>query len=219
MSHLRNRNQNLTGENLQKLTQANEKMHKYLLSPTNETKNTKISPCQSPNSRGELQYKQTTPKTEPSIKVKVRNIKRKHHLEPLYLESGALKTCGGTFKFQTFKSKYRAIFLKPLNLYVRPASGTFMWNLLTLMWNLALKPLCGTFTRNLYVKLLSGTFMTNLFAKRLCETFMWNFGDLNHSVEPFSGTLEPLFVEPWKTWTFKSGTCWGTWTFKSGTFM
>ena len=150
----------------------------------------------------------------------VRNIKRKHHLEPLYLESGALKTCGGTFKFQTFTSKYRAIFLKPLNLYVRPVSGTFMWNLLTLMCNLALKPWCGTFTRNLYVKLLSGTFTTNLFAKRLCETFVWNFGDLNHSVEPFSATLEPLFVEPgnfkeWNRYVEPSG----TWTFKSGTLM
>ena len=40
--------------------------------------------------------------------------------------------------------------------------------------------------------------MTNLFVKRLCGTFMWNFGNLNHSVEPFSATL---------------GTC------KSGTFM
>ena len=64
------------------------------------------------------------------------------------------------------------------------------------MWNLDLKPLCGTFTRNLHVKLLSGTFMTNLFAKCLSEIFMRNFGDLNHSVAPFSGTLEPVFVEP-----------------------
>ena len=45
------------------------------------------------------------------------------------------------------------------------------------------------------MKLLSGTFMTNLFAKRLCGTFMWNIGNVNHSVELFSGTLEPLFVE------------------------
>ena len=65
-------------------------------------------------------------------------------------------------------------------------------------FNLDVKPLCGTFMRNLYVKLLSGTFMTNLFAKRLCGTFMWNFGDLNHSVEPFSGILEAIFVEPGK---------------------
>ena len=47
-----------------------------------------------------------------------------HHLEPL---SGALRTSGGTFKFQTFTSKYRATVLKPLNLYVRPVSGTFMY--------------------------------------------------------------------------------------------
>ena len=40
--------------------------------------------------------------------------------------------------------------------------------------------------------------MTNLSVKHLCGTFMWNFGNLNHSVEPFSAKL---------------GTC------KSGTFM
>ena len=32
---------------------------------------------------------------------------------------------------------------------------------------------------------------------------MWNFGNLNHSVEPFSGTLE-LYL--WNLGTFKSGT-------------
>ena len=44
--------------------------------------------------------------------------------------------------------------------------------------------------------------MTNLFVKRLCGTFMRNFRDLSHSVEPFSGTLEPIFVEPvnFKEW-------------------
>ena len=69
--------------------------------------------------------------------------KRKHHLEPLF---GALKT----FKPLCFNIYiYRAIFLKPLNLYVRPVSGTFVWNLLTLMWNLDPKPLCGTYMRNL----------------------------------------------------------------------
>ena len=108
----------------------------------------------------------------------------------------ALKMSGGTFKFQAFTPKYRTIFLKYLNLYVWPVSRIFIWNILTMMWNLDLKLLCGIFTRKLYVKLLSGTFMTNLFAKRLCGTFVWNIGNLNHSVELFSGTLEPLFVEP-----------------------
>ena len=193
-------------------------------------------------------------KRSPLSIVTVQNIKRKHHLEPL---SGALKTSGGTFSF------------KPLRLNIK----LFFWNLWTFMFDLYLEPLCGTFLpwcgtliRNLhveplrgnrYVKLFSATFMTNLFAKRLCGTFMWNFGNLNHSVEPFSGTLEPLWnlgtcksgtfmwnlgepeflrveplcenlekpellrveplcgtsgtwtlrVEPWGTWTFKSGTC------------
>ena len=97
----------------------------------------------------------------------MQNIKRKHHLEPL---SGALKTAGGTFEFQTFTSKYRVIFLKPLNLFVRPVSGTFMWNLLTLMWNLDPKPSCGTFMQ----KSLCEAFIRNLHDKPFCETFMWN---------------------------------------------
>ena len=37
---------------------------------TRGKKKRKISPCENPNSRGELQYKQTAPKTEPSIKSK-----------------------------------------------------------------------------------------------------------------------------------------------------
>ena len=36
----------------------------------------------------------------------------------------------------------------------------------------------------------------SLDAKPLSGTFMWNFGNLNHSVEPFHGTLEPVSVEP-----------------------
>ena len=39
--------------------------------------------------------------------------------------------------------------------------------------------------------------MTNLFAKRFCGTFIWNFGSLNHSVEPFSRPFEP-FCGTWK---------------------
>ena len=94
-------------------------------------------------------------------------------------------------------------FLKPLNLYVRTVSGTFKWNLLTLMWNLDLKPLCGTFTRNLYTEPLCEVFIRNLhakpFAKRFGRTFMWNFGNLNHSVEPRNPYL-------WNLGTCKSGT-------------
>ena len=44
--------------------------------------------------------------------------------------------------------------------------------------------------------------MTNLFTKHLCGTFMWNFGNLNHSVEPFYGSLKPAFVEHFKSGTF-----------------
>ena len=79
-----------------------------------------------------------------------------------------------------------------------------MWNLLTLMWNLDPKPLCGTFMRNLYVKLLFGTGRPNLLAKRLCETFLWNLGTFICGtwelvrVEPLSGILGnlTLYVEP-----------------------
>ena len=87
-------------------------------------------------------------------------------------------------------SKYRELFfLKPLNLYVRPVSGTFMWNLDP-------KPSCGTLMRkSIYVKLLYGTFMTNLFAKCLCGT---------------SGTwiiLWSLSLEPWNLYLWNLGTC------------
>ena len=64
--------------------------------------------------------------------------------------------------------------------------------MLTLMWNLDLKPLCGAFTQNLYVKLLSRTFMTNLFAKP--SIILWNL-----SLEPWNlylWNLELLRVEP-----------------------
>ena len=74
-----------------------------------------------------------------------------------------------------------------------------MWNLLALMWNLDPKPsMCNLYAEitEIFEKLVSGTFVTNLFAKGLCGTFMWNFGNLNHSVEPFSGTFELLFVGP-----------------------
>ena len=67
------------------------------------------------------------------------------------------------------------------DLYLEP----FMWNLLTLMWNLDPKPSCGTFLR-----------------KSLCEaswqTFLWNV-----CVEPLGGTsgtwIIPwnLFLQPW----------------------
>ena len=83
-----------------------------------------------------------------------------------------------------------AYFLKPLN-HVRPVSGTFVWNLLNLMWNLDPKPLCGTSMRDLYVKLLSRTFRTPV-----CKTFMWN-----------------LSLEPWKLYLWNLGTC------KCETFM
>ena len=90
--------------------------------------------------------------------------------------SEALKRSGGAFKCQTFTSKYKAIFLILLNLYVRPVSGTSMWNLLTLMWNLDPKPSCGTFMR----KSLCEAVIRNLHDKPFCETFIY--------VEPLCGT-------------------------------
>ena len=125
------------------------------------------------------------PKRSPLSKVKVQNIKPKHHLvqpvnfKPLCLN---IERC-----------------LKPLNLFVWPVSGTFAWNLDP-------KLLCGTFMRNLYVKLVSGTFITNLFAKGLCGTFLWNLGTYLCGtwklvrVEPLCGTLGnlTLYVEPAK---------------------
>ena len=140
---------------------------------------------------GELQYKPTAPNTEPSIKSKSAEHKTK-----------------ASFRTSIWGLKnvwWRAIFLKPLNLYVRPVSGTFMWNLLTLMWSLDLKPLCGILFGNLYVKLLSGTFMTNLLR--------------NIYLEPLCGTsgtwiiLWNLSMEPWNLFLWNPGTC------ESGTFM
>ena len=61
----------------------------------------KISPCENPNSRDELQYKPTAPKAEPSIKSKSAEHKTKASL------SGALRTSCGTFQLQTFTSKYK----------------------------------------------------------------------------------------------------------------
>ena len=160
---------------------------------------------------GELHYKQSAPKTEPSIKSKSAEHKTKASFK-IPTSIWSLKSVWCNLKFQTFTSKYGVFFLKPLNLYVRPVPGTFMWNLLTLMWNLDLKPLCGTFTRNLSVKFLSGTFMTNLsrnvYVENLyvelrepelfCGTFLRNRGTF------ICGTWELVKVEPlcgtWGTW-------------------
>ena len=160
-------------------------------------KSMQISPCENPNSRGELQYRQTAPKMEPSIKSKSAEHKTKASFRT---SIWSLETSGGSFKFQTFTSKYTVFFLTPLNLYVRPVSGTFMWNRLTLMWNLDLKPLCSTFTRNLYVKFFSGAFMTNLVLQTsrtwiiLWSLSLWKLV----RVEPFCGTWGnlTLYVEP-----------------------
>ena len=131
-------------------------------------------------------------------KVKVQNIKRKHHVEPL---SGALKTSGETFdfKFQNFTSKYRVIFSETFELLC----SACIWNLYVEPFNLDVEPWCETFLRNLFaepLKKLCEVFIQNLhdksFATCLCGTFMWDFGNLSHSVEPFSGNLKPEFVEP-----------------------
>ena len=91
--------------------------------------------CENPNSRNELQYKPSAPKTEPSIKSKSAEQKTKASFRT---SIWGLKNVWWNLKFQIFTSKYRVTFLKPLNLYVRPVSGTCMRNLLTLMWNYCL---------------------------------------------------------------------------------
>ena len=60
-----------------------------------------ISPCENPNSHGEIQYRQTAPKTEPSIKSKSAEQKTKASFRTSLWS-------GGTFKFQTFTSKSTA---------------------------------------------------------------------------------------------------------------
>ena len=72
------------------------------------------------------------------------------------------------------------------------------------MWNLAPKPLRGTFLWDLYVGFWPGTFMTNIFAKRLCGTFLRGLGAYIWvtwellKVGPLSGTSGnlTLYVEP-----------------------
>ena len=144
-----------------------------------------------PTAAGELQYQQTAPKTDGALsKVKVQNIKLKHHLEPL---SGASKRLVEPLSFKPLRLNVELLSLKPLNLYVRPVSGTFMWTFSpwcgTLIWNLCAEPLRGTFMWSFYPELSWQTFLRNVY-------------------------VEPLFVEPWETWTFmcnqrtfKSGTC------------
>ena len=92
---------------------------------------------------------------------------------------------GKPLNFKPLHRNIELFCLKPLNLYVRPI----------LMWNVEPRSetfMCssGTFMRKSLCEVLSGTFMTTLM------NFMWNFGNLTHSVEAFSGTLDPLFVEP-----------------------
>ena len=100
--------------------------------------NTKNNPMWKPQ---QPRWKQTAPKTEPSIKSKSADHKTKTSFRAL---SGALKRFGGTFKCQTFTSKYKVIFsetfeplcstciwnlyVEPFNLDVEPWSKTFMWN-------------------------------------------------------------------------------------------
>ena len=84
----------------------------------------KRSPYENPNSHGELGIQANRSKNGALYqKVKVQNIKRKHHLEPL--SGGALKTSGGNFKVKTFTSKYRAIFSETFE----PLCSTCIWNL------------------------------------------------------------------------------------------
>ena len=61
-----------------------------------------ISPCENPNSRGELQYEQTTSKTEPSIESKSAERKAKASFRT---SIWSLKTVWWNLKFQTFTSR------------------------------------------------------------------------------------------------------------------
>ena len=69
-------------------------------------------------------------------------MKRKHRLEP-NLEPQ--KRLVEPLSFKPLRLNIELFFLKPLHLYVRPVSGTFVRSLLTFKWNLDPKPLCGTF--------------------------------------------------------------------------
>ena len=93
-------------------------------------------------------------KWSPLSKVKVQNIKRKHHLEPL---SGDLKTSGGTFEFQTFMSSLNIEQCLP---------ETFEPLCSTCIWNLCVEPASGT-GELLRVEHVCGT-LGNL---HLCENF------------------------------------------------
>ena len=134
---------------------------------------------------------QTAPKTEPSIKSKSAEHKTKTslHLEPQ-------KRLVEPLNFKPLRLNIELFLLKPLNLYVRPVSGTFMWNLLALMWNLDPKSSCGTFMR----KSLCEVFIRNFHDKPFCKTFMWNLYVELREAESFCGTFL------WNLGTFICGT-------------
>ena len=139
------------------------------------------------------------------LKVKVQNIKRKHHLEPLSLP---------------WKRLAEPLNFKPLRLNVELFSETFqslcstcISNLYVEHFNHDVEPwseiLCGTSTRKLCVRLLSGTFMTNLFAKRFCETLM-RCGTLGTWIILWNFSLEPWNLYLWNLGTCKSENLFGT---------
>ena len=159
----------------------------------------KNKPMKTPTAAVNSNISKPLQKRSPLSKVKVQNIKRKNHLEPL---SGALKTSGGTFKFKLLHLNIELCFWKlwtfMFDLYLEPLWETFEPWCGTLIWNLCAEPLCEAFIRNLH-------------DKPFCETFIY--------VEPWCGTsgtwiiLWNLSLEPWNLYLWNLGTC------KRGTFI
>ena len=155
----------------------------------------KISPCENPNSHGELQYKQTAPKTEPSIQMKKCRIKWKHHLEPL---SAALKRLVEPFNVKPLRLNIEIIYSETS----APLCSTWIWNLCVEPFNLDVEPWSETYMWNLWAESFCEAceaFIQYLHDKPFCETFMWN-----------------LSLEPWNLYSWNLGTCKsGTWNVES----
>ena len=147
--------------------------------------------CENPTTAVNLEYKQTAPRTEPSINSNSAEHKTNTACRtPIW----SLKSVWWNLwisnnlrlNIELFFWNLWDLHLEPeaFSLDVEPWSETFMWNLYKnfFMWsfivrNLHDKPFCETFVWNLYVELQE--------PESFCGTFLWNLG-----------TFEPLFVEP-----------------------
>ena len=112
------------------------------------------------------------------------------------------------------------------DLYLESLYGTFWSWCGTLIWNFYAEPLRGTFMWSFYPGPSWQTFLQNVYyVEPLCGTsgtwiilwnlYLWNLGICkSETLFATLGNLNPgcfqewnLYVEPWGTWTFKSGTC------------